>query len=219
MLVLAKEWEIIESLPVFRFLKVPKPDFDFFDFEEAARLIEKAETRWKPMIVTALKTGMRHGELCGLRWEDVDLITGRLMVRQAYVRGRFVTRKSGKQREIPLGNDVMDELKRYKQLKDGLVFCDDEGNPLTHNSSRTALYRNCKKAGLRRAGWHMLRHTFASHLAMKGAPPKSIQELMGHSTLEMTNRYMHLSPDARRDAVRLLDKFSGEHVNIASTRN
>jgi hypothetical protein len=67
------------------------------------------------------------------------------------------------------------------------------------------LWKAARNAGLRRIGWHMLRHTFASHLVMRGAPIKTVQELMGHSTIEMTIRYSHLSPDARRDAVRLLD--------------
>jgi len=61
-----------------------------------------------------------------------------------------------------------------------------------------------RKAGLRQIGWHVLRHTFASHLAMRGVALKAIQELLGHSTMEMTMRYAHLSPDVRRDAVRLL---------------
>jgi site-specific recombinase XerD len=62
----------------------------------------------------------------------------------------------------------------------------------------------CKRAGLRRIGWHALRHTFASHLVMRGVPLKAVQELMGHATIEMTMRYAHLSPDVRRSAVQML---------------
>ena len=67
------------------------------------------------------------------------------------------------------------------------------------------LKRCCKRAKLRQIGWHCLRHTFASHLVMKGASLKSVQELLGHATMEMTMKYAHLSPQVRRDAVELLD--------------
>jgi integrase len=59
--------------------------------------------------------------------------------------------------------------------------------------------------GLRFVGWHVLRHTFASHLAMRGAPLKAIQELLGHATIMMTMRYAHLAPQVAREAVCLLD--------------
>ncbi len=71
--------------------------------------------------------------------------------------------------------------------------------------SRRALRYACKRAGLRQIGTHVLRHTFCSHLAMRGAAPKAIQELAGHSTLAMTMRYMHLAPIALRQAIELLD--------------
>ena len=61
--------------------------------------------------------------------------------------------------------------------------------------------RACRKAGLRQIGWHVLRHTFASHLVMRGAAMKVVQELLGHATIEMTMRYAHLSPDVPRHPV------------------
>lgn len=75
--------------------------------------------------------------------------------------------------------------------------------------TRYAIEHACRKAGLRQVGWHALRHTFASHLAMRGAPLKAIQELLGHATIQMTMRYAHLSPDVSREAVRLLDRRGG----------
>jgi site-specific recombinase XerD len=63
-----------------------------------------------------------------------------------------------------------------------------------------------RRAGLRRIGWHVLRHTYASHLAMRGASLLEIKELLGHSDLSITMRYAHLSPNARRAAVKLLDR-------------
>jgi hypothetical protein len=76
---------------------------------------------------------------------------------------------------------------------------------LTHAQTRWPLKRALKNAGLRHIGWHALRHSFASHLVMRGAPIKSVQELLGHCSIEMTMRYAHLSPDVRREAVKLLD--------------
>ena len=80
---------------------------------------------------------------------------------------------------------------------------------ITKNETKHPLFRACKRAGLRRVGWHVLRHTFASHLAMRGVPMRTIQELMGHSSLTMALRYAHLSPDVGRDAVAMLDAPSG----------
>jgi integrase len=76
---------------------------------------------------------------------------------------------------------------------------------LNRGECKWPLWRACRKAGLRRFGLYVLRHTFASHLAMRGVPFKAVQELLGHSTMDMAMRYAHLSPDVGRDSVRLLD--------------
>ena len=73
------------------------------------------------------------------------------------------------------------------------------------------LARICRKAGLRRVGWHVLRHTYASHLVIRGATLMEVKELLGHASLDMTMRYAHLSPNARRAAVALLDGASEGH--------
>jgi integrase len=70
-----------------RWLKAPKPEFDFFTFEEAERLLDAADGEWQTAILVALRTGMRHGEILALRWEDVDLVAGRINVRQNVVWG------------------------------------------------------------------------------------------------------------------------------------
>lgn len=205
-LAVAAEWGKIKSVPHVRWLKVPPPDFDFLDFDEARRLAAAAAApEWRCMIVLGLRTGLRQGELLALRWDDVDLVAGRLVVKRAVSRGIVGTPKSGKRREIPLSDDALSALKAHRHLKGELVFCDAAGEMLTKGECKWPLWMACKRAGLRRIGWHVLRHSFASHLAMRGVPLKAIQELMGHATIEMTMRYAHLSPDVRRDAVKLLD--------------
>ena len=192
-LTLAAEEGIIDSVPKFKHLKVEKPPFDFLDFEEAERLIAASHGEWRTMIIVALKTGLRLGELLGLRWEDIDLVRMRLTVNQNAVYNEISTPKSGKSREIPLCDDVLAALKSNRHLKT-LVFCKPSGKIWQTKDTYAPLHFACAKAGIRKVGWHVLRHTFASHLVMKGAPLKSVQEFLGHSTMEMTMRYAHLSP-------------------------
>ena len=206
LLVVARKRGLIEVVPEVEWLRVERPDFDFLDFDEAERLLANADEEWRTLILVALRTGMRQGELRALRWQDVDLVAGRIFVRQNIVRGHVGTPKSGKPREIALGEEVRAALKAHRHLRGPLVFCDMAGNVLTKGEMKHPLWRACKRAGLRLIGWHVLRHTFASHLVMRGAPIKAIQELLGHATIQMTMRYAHLSPDIARDAVRLLDQ-------------
>jgi integrase len=205
LLATAVDWRLLSHVPPVKWLRVPEPEFDFFTFEEADRLIAAASADARPMIVTALKTGLRLGELLALRWEDVDLKTGRLLVRQNLSRGELTTPKNHRKREVPLGDMVLTTLRAHRHLRGEYVFVKPTGERMTKDEAKHPLWTACKRAGLRLAGWHMLRHTFASHLAMRGAPLKGVQELLGHSTMEMTMRYAHLSPDARRDYVKLLD--------------
>ena len=209
MLATAQEWGLIAAIPAVKWMKVPTPEFDFLDFKEAERLIAAADADAKPMVTVALKTGLRLGELLGLRWDDVDLVAGRLVVRQNVVHGIVGTPKSGKSREVPLSESAVAAFKVARKPKPGrIVFSGPDGSYLTKEMTKHYLWRACRKAGLREIGWHVLRHTFASHLVMRGAPVAAVQQLLGHSTIEMTMRYAHLTPDVRRDAVRLLDGHS-----------
>lgn len=205
----AEEWEVIEKVPRIRRLKCPPPRFQWLEHDKANTLIEAAMAEgfpWGPMIFVALRTGLRRGELRGLHWDDVELRTGRIVVRHAADDlGNLHPPKSGRFREVPLGDQVLEVLKSIRHLRGPLVFCNDDGSMLTNRQCEKALPRVCKAAGIDRVGWHALRHSFASHLTMAGAPMRSVQDLLGHATLDMTLRYSHLSPDARRDAVRLLD--------------
>jgi len=205
LLAVAEEWQLLSHVPRIKWLKTPQTEFDFLDFEEAERLQQGADREWRVMITVGLKTGLRLGELLALRWDDVDLVAGRLMVRQAAARGVIGTPKNGKWREVPLSAEAVRVLKAHRHLRGELVFSDQRGKLIAKTSCKWPLWRACKRAGLRRIGWHVLRHSFASHLAMRGVPLKAIQELLGHATIEMTMRYAHLAPAVHRDAVAQLD--------------
>lgn len=210
MLTAAVEWEYISKRPKIRKLKA-ETDFDFLDFAEAERLLEAAAGPWNAMVLLALRTGLRRGELIALRWEDVDLVAGKLIVRQAATRGIIDVPKSGHGREVPLSQQALLALKEHRHLRGKFVFCREDGRMLNQDDVPEILYAICRKAGLRRVGWHVLRHTFASHLVMRGEPLKAIQELLGHASITTTMRYAHLSPNVRRDAVNNLDAPAPRH--------
>jgi integrase len=90
-------------------------------------------------------------------------------------------------------------------LRTSRVLCDEDAKPLTPRIVSDHVRRSARRAKLARVGAHVLRHTFCSHLAMRGAPARAIQELAGHSELGTTQRYMHLSPAALEAAIKLLD--------------
>lgn len=216
MLGVARDWELIAVVPKVHWLKVPKPEFRFLDFDEAGRLVEGAasEPEWQAMLTVALNTGMRLGELLALRWSDIDLKAGRLVVRQNVSRGIVGTPKNGRTREIPLNRRALAVLKGHRHLRGPLVFCAEDGRMLTKNECKWPLKRAQRKAGIIALGWHDLRHTFASHLVMRGVPMKAVQELLGHATMEMTMRYSHLSPNVKHDAVRALDEAPQDQHRI-----
>lgn len=158
------------------------------------------------MLLVAMRTGMRLGELRGLRWGDVDFLNSRIHLRQSLTRKQFGPPKSGKSREIPLSPETLKALKSQRHLRGDLVFCRDDGQPQSRDQWNEVLWRSCRLAGVRKIGWHVLRHTFASHLAIRGVSLRAIQKLLGHSTIQMTERYAHLCPSVRRDAVLQLDE-------------
>jgi integrase len=205
LLVLANKRGLLASVPEIEWFPTTPGKFDFLTFEEADDLIEAASGEWRTMIMVGIRCGLRQGELLGLKWEHVDLKLSRIVVRQSIVRGRTKGTKSRRIRVVDLGRDVVAELVKHRHLRGPYVFCDADGNHLTNGECKWPLYDACTGARLRRIGWHVLRHTFCSQLAMRGATPQAIQKLAGHATLSMTERYMHLSPNVTADAVRLLD--------------
>lgn len=96
-------------------------------------------------------------------------------------------------------------LKTVRHLRSERVLCLPDGSPITRDRVIKAVRGAQRVVGLAEQGVHILRHKFCSHLAMKGAPARAVQELAGHADLSTTQRYMHLSPAATDDAIRLLD--------------
>lgn len=204
MLRVAGEWDLLDKAIAVKSLKVTPCQASFLSPLQATQLLMNCAPPWKLMVMTALHTGMRLGELLALTWGDINFSVGQITVRRNNWKGIISTPKSGRQREIPLTTELHDRLEEAQGDENGWVFARADGSPLTYQQCRRPLMRACAEAQVPSVQWHGLRHTFASHLAMKGAPLKAIQELLGHSTQAMTERYAHLLPSVRRDAISLL---------------
>jgi integrase len=206
---LAAEYRVLAQVSKIRGFKV-KIDYitddEFLTFEEAERFIHRAPSEWLAFVIVALKTGLRAGELLALKWQDIDLVAGQLVVRRTLWQNQEGPPKGGRPRTVPLSDVAISTLKAHRHLKGPYVFCDEAGKRLTHSIIKDVVPNICAKASLaKRITTHGLRHTFASHLVMRGKSLKAVQELLGHESIEMTLRYAHLSPDVKRDAVQSLD--------------
>jgi site-specific recombinase XerD len=109
---------------------------------------------------------------------------------------------------VPLTRRLATALAEHRHLRSERVLCQDDCSPFTRQIVQNRMKLAARRAKVRR-GVHILRHTFCSHLSMRGAPAKAIQELAGHADLTMTQRYMHLSPAALDAAISLLEQPSG----------
>jgi integrase len=149
---------------------------------------------------------MRQGELKGLQWSSIDWGNRVAIVKNSYCdREKTIgPPKNNRIRSIPLDADLYEILYR-KRNATGYVYTNANGKPFNHSSLTYHLDALCKRTGMRRITWHTLRHTFASHLAMKGVPLNIVQALLGHSTIVMTMRYAHVAPSTMRAAVELLN--------------
>jgi site-specific recombinase XerD len=133
--------------------------------------------------------------MIALEWADVNLAKRQLTVARSEWKGHVTATKGGRVRHLPLTMRLADALKEARHLKGSRVLCDQRGASLTQKEVQVTMRRVARKAQVK-PGVHILRHTFCSHLAMRGAPARAIQDLAGHQDLTTTQRYMHLSPAA-----------------------
>ncbi len=146
-----------------------------------------------PLIVLALSTGLRRGELWGLRWGDIDMRRKMLTVH-----GKGA--KSKQTRHIPLNNTALSVLKTHR----GAVSPMPNNPVFGQHEFQKAFTAVLKAAKIEAFRFHDTRHTFASRLVMAGVPLNTVRELMGHASLDMTLIYAHLAPDNLRSAVEML---------------
>jgi integrase len=153
------------------------------------------------LYLTAAMTGLRQGELLGLRWRDVDLESKRVRVVSPFVRGEFGDPKSeGSGRSVPLAARVATALgelreRSYYRHESELVFCHPEsGNPLDRSKLVRRFKQATVRACVREVTFHELRHTFGTRMAAAGVPLRTIQHWMGHADAKTTQVYAHYQP-------------------------
>ncbi len=189
--------EKLKQVRKVKFLKENNKRLRFLTVEECQRLIECCHKELKPIVTIALNTGMRRGEILGLKWDQVDLRHGFILLDIS---------KNGERREIPI-NTTLEYL--FKEIPHGVeseyVFTGKTGKPLT--DIKKGFHTALRKAGIHDFRFHDLRHTFASQLVMAGIDLTSVKELLGHKDITMTLRYSHLAPGHKRKAVQVLDRI------------
>jgi integrase len=169
------------------------------------RLTEPCRT----VVLTAVLTGMRIGEILALRWSRVDFLRGNIEVAETYSDGQFGSPKTrSSRRVIPMSSALCKVLESHRSTcshkePEDLVFCTSKGTPLSpKNLYNRALAPACDNLSLPRVSWHSFRHANATLLGEAGESIKTAQSILGHSDLETTlNTYMHAIPDSQRRAV------------------
>ncbi len=210
---LAVEWELIPASPAHgvRPPKVPAGRVRYLQPGELRAVLESCPEWLRPIVALAVATGMRRGEILGLRWLDVDLKGGRIMLPQT---------KNGEGRIVYLNNlaqQALAAVQRENAKPTDHVFA---GNSVTPENVSLAFLRACRAVNISDFRFHDLRHTAASWMRMRGADIHTVALILGHKDLRMAARYQHLSPAFLSDAVKLLDTtFAESSQTLEATEN
>jgi integrase len=204
----AVEWAVLDRMPCsIGLMRVPRTDAAFHDFDAYERLLAAAQEIDHRSYVIALlggEAGLRAGEIVALEWADVDLERRQIRVRHSDWCGELTAPKNGRIRFVGMTERLAAALRQHRHLRSRRVVCTNEGTPLTRQAAWSRVRYAAKRAKVP-TGVHILRHTFCSHLAMQGASMRGVQELVGHQSLAMTQRYSHLTPASLDATIRLLD--------------
>jgi integrase len=182
-------------------------DIEVFSPEEIWALVRAAASEIDGAIfLTAAFTGLRRGELLGLRWRDIDFDASTIRVRASYAAGKLTTPKSGKVRAVPMAPDVAAALARIGRRQrftgeDDFVFAGESGMPLNPDALSSRYEKALEVGGLRRLRFHDLRHTFGTRM-IREADIRRVQEWMGHADIQTTMKYLHY--ESRKEDAQLV---------------
>ena len=199
---MAIKWDYAEKNPVreVKFFKENNQRLRYLSSEETRALVEACAPHLRPIVIVALNTGMRRGEIFDLKWSNVDF-KNRMI--------RVVESKNGESRIIPMNDEVYRTLMEHKERTNTeLVFANKRGK--RYRSVHFSFSSAVRRAGIRDFHFHDLRHSFASNLVMGGEDLVTVKELLGHKSIQMTMRYSHLSQKHKMAAVQRLGNLYKE---------
>ncbi len=206
-----REWEWCDDNPVCR-VSMEQEDNTrdrWLSCEDEPPLLQAALPWLRELLVFAIHTGMRMGEIISLTWASVDLARRTVTV---------VKSKNGERRTIPANQTLLALLKEklaYRSPVVDLVFRSRSDTPLNGSNIRRSLNGALKTARIEDLHFHDLRHTFATRMVQAGVDLYKVQRLLGHKSPVMTQRYAHHYPESLRDGVELLDVRKPISTNLA----
>jgi integrase len=198
---LAIDWNFADVNPVLKIKLFSEMDTQkerILTEEEEAKLLLASPDYLRPIIVMALNTGMRRGEILNLKWNQVDLRNRQIRVEQT---------KSGKTRIIPINDVLLQELLNVKAAngQSEHVFPNPKTG-LPYTDVKKSFKKACGKVGIEDLRFHDLRHTFATRLLVSGVDIVTVRDLLGHFSVRITQRYIHSNQDQKREAVQKLSR-------------
>lgn len=218
----AVAWGKLAAVPEFPAIKVPRSSFNFYTETEALTLtscgcrpLDRLALRF------ALDTGARISEQLAIEWQDIDWQNRRIWIKRQRYHGVVGPTKTGTERYVDMTDALFAALQiRFQEASAeapispiespraavGLIFHGPNGEPLKQTHFDSALKRSCATAGVRLLNWHALRHTFASHLVMRGVPIRFVQRWLGHASIVTTERYAHLAEGSGAGYIKALEQ-------------
>jgi integrase len=197
----AVEWAKLEESPLGAVKKFKEPPGRerILDAGEARRLVDCADLSIKPVLIVALNTGMRRNEILSLRWVNVDFVKGFIFIEDS---------KNGKSRKVPMNAAVFEALHNLPRKHEYVFFNEETKSHV--KDIKTGFKAACRRAEIEGLRLHDLRHTAASKMIEAGADLVTVSKILGHSSIQMTMRYAHPTPENMRRAVDRLGESLGQ---------
>jgi integrase len=201
------EWvseETLKRVRQIKFLQENNKRLRYLAREECQALLDNCHGHLKAIVTFGMNTGCRRGEILSLKWDQVDLKHGFILLDRC---------KNGERREVPINATLRQTLQGLTRRLDIPYVFYDSVTCKPYGDVKRSFHTSLRKAGIRDFHFHDLRHTFASHLVMAGVDLITVSRLLGHKTLTMTLRYAHLAPAHMQKAVDILDNtLNGNEV-------